>query len=80
MTFGTLGTHPHISMGGQMLNRVRGASLNACIPAEVIVGPLKEGQRCLVGNSMHLCEMGHGCPCRLIRREQFAPTLSAGDA
>ena len=60
MTFGTLGTHPHIPMDGQMLNSVRGPSLNARIPAEVIVGPLKEVQRCFVGNSMHLREMGHG--------------------
>ena len=60
MTLGTLGTQSPISQGGLMLSRVRGPRLKAGIPAEVIVSPLKEVQRCLVGNSMHLRETGHG--------------------
>ena len=52
--------------------------MNASMPAEVIVSPLKEIQRCLVVNRMNVFKMGIDRSYQLIRREQFVWVLSAG--
>ena len=50
----------HLRTRGSRYPASGGSCLNGGIPAEVIVSPLKEIQRCLFVNSMHLRETGHG--------------------
>lgn len=50
----------HLRTRGSRYPASGGSCLNGGIPAVVIVSPLKEIQRCLFVNSMHLRETGHG--------------------